>query len=38
VLSETLPEISMAGLRWGASGPSKVPSASFTVLCQPEKK
>lgn len=36
VLSETLPDISMAGLRWGASGPNKVPSASFTVLCLPK--
>ncbi|RUL84176.1 hypothetical protein [Tautonia sociabilis] len=38
VLEQALPEIGMAGLRWGASGPSRTPAASFTVLCLPKGK
>ena len=37
-LRRSLPTIGMAGLRWGVSGASKAPTASFTVLCRPGRE
>ncbi|MEW4568899.1 hypothetical protein AB1L88_13625 [Tautonia sp. JC769] len=35
LLQKTLPDVGMAGLRWGAGGQSRIPTASFVIHCQP---
>jgi Tfp pilus assembly protein PilN len=35
LLQKTLPDVGMAGLRWGAGGQSRLPTASFVIHCQP---
>ncbi|WP_169979094.1 hypothetical protein [Tautonia rosea] len=35
LLQKTLPDVDMAGLRWNSGGPSRTPTASFVVHCQP---
>ncbi len=38
VLSDYLPTIEMAALRWGTSRATNLPAATFSVVCQPPPK